>query len=301
VEKEVMSRYKPVGWRYESHKHALAAKGVKTKYTYSSKKQIPSKDEFAEQIHAEHPNLPFSEVERLAAHRRLSAFSEKEHGRGDYFIRKSKKAINDTEYDKWVVAHNIEVKSIKPSARTKYAKPDKINWIALKKRLAKHKKKGDSPYDAYIEEIQTQFKPIQSNTRMTPAQRKVVRKELGAARKEAAIRAQLDSIVLVVSAVPGGGMRRKESSEAGSKKKKKAELDENDDEILKKKPKAGKLGEAIGLPGSYANYGDLILGKEERMPKVERVARIKKNPKGTPGIRAEDVDDEFDDMGVDSY
>lgn len=31
-------RYKPVGWRYESHKHALAAQGIKTKYDYFSRR-----------------------------------------------------------------------------------------------------------------------------------------------------------------------------------------------------------------------------------------------------------------------
>lgn len=30
-----MNRYKPVGWRYESHKHSLAAKGIATKYQAS--------------------------------------------------------------------------------------------------------------------------------------------------------------------------------------------------------------------------------------------------------------------------
>jgi len=328
-----LSRYKPVGWRYESHKHALAARGIKTRYNatkvfpseadekgrilcpecnlplnvkrplvdkkcncnrpWFAKKPMPTKDELAEQIHAEHPNIPFSEAKRLAALRHLVVLSEKENGRGDYFIRKSKK-VNDAEYDKWVVAHNIEVKSIKPSARTKYAKPDKIDWVTLKKRLAKHKKKGESPYDAYVEEVQKQFKPIQSNTRMTLAQRKIARKKLAAERKEVAIREQLDSIIRVVSAVPGGGMRRKGSSEDVSKKKKKVNLDEDGNEIPKQS-KAGKIGESAALPGSWSDYGDLPSGKEER------VVRIKKNPKGTPGVRAEDADDEFDDFGVDSY
>ena len=36
----MISRYKPVGWRYESHKHALAAKGIKTRYDYSAKKKM---------------------------------------------------------------------------------------------------------------------------------------------------------------------------------------------------------------------------------------------------------------------
>ena len=122
-----LSRYKPVGWRYESHKHALAARGIKTRYNatkvfpseadekgrilcpecnlplnvkrplvdkkcncnrpWFAKKPMLTKDEFAEQIHAERPTLPFSEVKRLAAHRRLAALSDKEQGRGEYFSK----------------------------------------------------------------------------------------------------------------------------------------------------------------------------------------------------------------------
>jgi len=38
----MMSRYKPVGWRYESRKHSLAAKGIATKHNYSAHKVYPN-------------------------------------------------------------------------------------------------------------------------------------------------------------------------------------------------------------------------------------------------------------------
>lgn len=87
-----MSRYKPVGWRHESHRHYLASKGITSKYNYLVKKPLPSKDEFADMIDAEHKAkqgyyLPRSEIERIASSRRLSALSDREHGRGDYFSK----------------------------------------------------------------------------------------------------------------------------------------------------------------------------------------------------------------------
>lgn len=38
----MISRYKPVGWQNESHRHYLAAKGIKTKYNYSARKEYPT-------------------------------------------------------------------------------------------------------------------------------------------------------------------------------------------------------------------------------------------------------------------
>jgi hypothetical protein len=38
----LISRYKPVGWQNESHRHYLAAKGIKTKYNYSARKEYPT-------------------------------------------------------------------------------------------------------------------------------------------------------------------------------------------------------------------------------------------------------------------
>jgi len=41
-----MNRYKPTGWRYESQRHSLAAKGIKTRnFSLAGK---PTKDEFSD-------------------------------------------------------------------------------------------------------------------------------------------------------------------------------------------------------------------------------------------------------------
>ena len=42
----MISKYKPVGWRNESHRHYLAAKGIKTKYfsPIISGKDIPTQE-----------------------------------------------------------------------------------------------------------------------------------------------------------------------------------------------------------------------------------------------------------------
>jgi uncharacterized protein YwgA len=116
--------------RLQAEYDALVAahKKIKQTQTYASKKQILTTDEFAEQIHAEHPTLPFSEVKRLAAHRRLAALSEKEHGRGEYF---SKQVLEQSD------------------------------WKEIQKAIAK-KKKADPTTDersTLFEEIWTRKKP----------------------------------------------------------------------------------------------------------------------------------------------
>lgn len=293
-----MNRYKPVGWRYESYRHYLAAKGIKTRY---DNRFFVKKDEKG-RILCEECGLPLN-VKRPLVDKKCQCdrpWFAKKPVLSDYFVRKPKKT-SDTEYDKWVAVHNVKVKSIKPSARTKYARHAEIDWVALQKKLAK-RKKGESPYDVAFEGIESQLKPIQSRMHMTAAEKKIVRKQIKTMREKAAIKEQLDSIIRTVSEVPGGGMRRKPSAEEGSKKRKKKDIDEDEEQLPKKKPKAGKLGEAIELEGSYAEYGELLSGKEERMPKPERVARIKKNPRGTPAVRAEEFPElEGEDDEVDSY
>ena len=44
-----MNRYKPVGWRYESHRHSLAAKGIRTSFATPSMKS-PSMEKFLDEM-----------------------------------------------------------------------------------------------------------------------------------------------------------------------------------------------------------------------------------------------------------
>lgn len=62
-----VNRYKPVGWKGESHRHYLAAKGIATKYEYREK--------WMDKLHT---NQSHSEVRRHASEERLKDLAESE-------------------------------------------------------------------------------------------------------------------------------------------------------------------------------------------------------------------------------
>ena len=234
----MQSRYKPVGWRNESYRHYLAAKGIKTRYDnrffvekdtkgrilceecglplnvkrplvdkkcqcdrqWFSKKPMPSIDEFAEQIREENKYLPHSELRRLAVERRLKALSEKEHDRGEYF------------------------------AKEQLTKSD---WKDIKKRIAGKKDQRS----ALFEEIWERKKPNDEY----PVHEFVaeVSDVPYSGRKQKSEKQKPEKVADVVS--KGVKVDVKNRSESKMRKSK------DEDELPRKQPKYGKLGGAVVL------------------------------------------------------